>query len=60
MLIKNKCMVTKGETFERGINHELGINTHTRMYIGWITNKIYCIAQETLPNICDNLDEKKI
>ena len=30
--IENKLMVTKGETWQGGINQELGMNTHTLLY----------------------------
>ena len=32
-------MITKGETWWGGINQELGMNTHTLLYIKLITNQ---------------------
>ena len=31
--IENNLMVAKGETWRGGINQELGMNTHTLLYI---------------------------
>ena len=32
---ENKLMVPEGETWERGINQELGVNIHTLLYTNY-------------------------
>ena len=34
-----------------GIYSEFGIDMYTLLYLKWITNRTYCIAQRTLLNI---------
>ena len=34
-----------------GMNWEIGIDIYTLLYLKWITNRTYCIAQGTLLNV---------
>ena len=43
-------MVARGEKRGKGIVREFGMDMYTLLYLKWITNKAYCIAQGTLLN----------
>ena len=49
--LENKLMVTRGEGNWGGIVREFGIDMYTLLYLKWITNKTYCIAQGLILNI---------
>ena len=44
-----KFRVSRGETLGRELNEEVGINTHTLLYIKWISNKdlLYSTGKST-------------
>jgi len=39
---------TKGKTWWEGVNWVVGIDIYTLLYIGWMGNKDYCVAQGNL------------
>ena len=61
--IENNLMVAKGETWRGGINQELGMNTHTLLYIKQIINKdlLYSTGNSTqyFVMICMRKESKK-
>ena len=54
---QNKLMLTKGETLWGGINQELGMNTHTLLYIRYKTNKdlVYSTGNSTQYSVISNM-----
>ena len=50
-LLDNRLVVAKGEKDGGGINWKFEISRHKLLYIKWIKNKSYCIAQGTTFNI---------
>ena len=52
MDVKYKLIVTRGWGWRwgLGINHEIGTDTYTLLYIKLIINKDYCIIQGNLFN----------
>ena len=48
--IENKLVVAKGQGGGGGMDWEFGISRCKLLYIEWINNKAYCIAQGTIFN----------
>ena len=44
-------MVAKGKGVRGGMEWEVGVSRHKLLYIEWINNKVYCIAQRSIFNI---------
>ena len=49
--IENRPVVAKGDGGGGGIGWEFGISRYKLLYIGWINNKVLCIAQGIVCNI---------
>ena len=49
--IENRPVVAKGEGVGGGMEWEVGVSRHKLLYIEWINNKVYCIAQRSIFNI---------
>ena len=49
--LERKNLWLGGEGWGEGTVRELGIDMYTLLYLKWITNKDYCIAQGTLLNV---------
>ena len=60
-LTENKLMVTKGETWQGGINQEVEINKYTLLYIKdllyvYIYMLCYAKSLQSCPTLCDPID----
>lgn len=49
----HRLVDASGEAGERGMDGESGISRCKLVYVGWITNRSYCIAQEPYSLSCD-------
>ena len=55
-----KLMVTRREGWGEGIVREFGINTHTLLYLKWITNKDLLQHRELCSMLCGSLGGKGV
>ena len=53
-------MVTRREGWGEGIVREFGINTHTLLYLKWITNKDLLQHRELCSMLCGSLGGKGV
>ena len=51
MDIENRLVVAKGERGGEGMDWEFGISRCKLLYVEWMNNKSYCIAQGTIFNV---------